>query len=159
MRSTAPAFANIFQQFSRKILGYCQAALKWALTEDRVQSHPVVRRWETAVPRERRKHPRIEQNSAAALYDRHGRRPRPCIVANVSTGGAKITGVQPEHVPDEFLLRLTPHSPLRKCHIVWRSADALGVEFIDRAEDPIGSVRHKYLRYEPGLTPLKTQDR
>ena len=98
------------------------------------------------MPRDRRKNSRIELNSAATLYDQHGRRPRPCIVANISTGGAKIIDVRPETVPDEFTLRITPHSPLRKCHVVWRSADALGVEFTDRrAEDPIGLARHKHL--------------
>jgi PilZ domain len=102
------------------------------------------------VPRERRKDFRIEWNSAATLYDRRSRRARPCIVVNFSNGGAKIAGVRPQTVPDEFILRITPHSPPRKCHVVWRSADAIGVEFIDRrAEDPTGSARHKYLRYKP----------
>ena len=100
--------------------------------------------------RERRKNFRIEWNSAATLYDRHCRRTRPCIVANFSNGGAKISGVRPETVPDEFMLRITPHSPPRKCHVIWRSTDALGVEFTDcRAEEPMGGVRQKHLRYEP----------
>ena len=144
MHSTAPAFANVFQQFSRKIARHCRAALRTILTGGGF--NPAVPLWETAVPRERRKNSRIELNSAATLYDQHGRRPRPCIVANISTGGAKIIDVRPETVPDEFTLRITPHSPLRKCHVVWRSADALGVEFTDRrAEDPIGRARHKHL--------------
>jgi hypothetical protein len=105
---------------------------------------------ETAVSRERRKNFRIEWNSAATLYDRHGRRTRPCIVDNFSNGGAKISGIRPETVPDEFMLRITPHSPPRKCHVIWRSADALGVEFTDRrAEEPMGGAKHKHLRYEP----------
>jgi PilZ domain len=106
--------------------------------------------WEIAVPRERRKNFRIEWNSAATLYDRHGRRARPCIVANFSNGGAKVTGIPPDTVPDEFILRITPHSPPRKCHVVWRSDDALGVEFTDRrVEDPTGGAKHKHLRYQP----------
>jgi PilZ domain len=105
---------------------------------------------EAAVSRERRKNFRVEWNSAATLYDRHGRRARPCIVGNFSNGGAKIGGIRPETVPDEFMLRLTPHSPPRRCRVVWRSADALGVEFADRrAEEPAGGTRQKRLRYEP----------
>ena len=100
--------------------------------------------------RDRRKYFRVEWNSAATLYDRQGRRTRPCIVANFSNGGAKIAGIRPDTVPDEFMLRITPHSPPRKCHVVWRTADALGVEFTDRrAEEPISGARQKHLRYEP----------
>jgi PilZ domain len=84
------------------------------------------------MPRERRKAFRVEWNSAAMLYDRNGRRARPCIVSNFSNGGAKIAGVRGETIGDEFLLRLTPHSRARKCRVVWRSEDALGVEFTDR---------------------------
>jgi hypothetical protein len=105
---------------------------------------------EVAVSRERRKSFRVEWNSAATLHDRRGRRTRPCVVANFSNGGAKITGIAPDSVPDEFVLRITPHSPPRKCHVIWRSADSLGVEFIDRrAEEPTPTAKHKHLRYEP----------
>ena len=86
------------------------------------------------MPRERRTNFRVEWNSAATLYDRHGRRARPCIVGNFSNGGAKISGVMPETLPDEFLLRLTPHSRARKVRVVWRSEDAVGVEFLDRPQ-------------------------
>ena len=97
--------------------------------------------------RERRKSPRIEWNSAATFYDRHDRRRRPCIVDNFSNGGAKISGVRPDAVPDEFMLRITPHSPWRKCHVIWRSADALGAEFCDRrVEEPMGRGRRKLMR-------------
>jgi hypothetical protein len=103
-------------------------------------------RLEIAMSRERRKNLRIEWNSAATFYDRHDRRRRSCIVGNFSNGGAKISGVQPETVPDEFMLRITPHSPWRKCHVIWRSADALGVEFSDRrVEEPMGRARRKFM--------------
>ena len=98
--------------------------------------------------RERRRNFRIEWNSAATLYNQHGRRARPCTVANFSNGGAKITGVRPETVPDDFALRITPHSPVRKCHVIWRSTEAVGVEFTGRrGEEPTGGARQK-VRYE-----------
>lgn len=81
------------------------------------------------MPRERRKTFRVEWNSGATLYDLEGHRARPCIVSNFSNTGAKLTGIQPETLPDQFLLRISPHSRARKCHVVWRSKDALGVEF------------------------------
>jgi len=102
------------------------------------------------VSRDRRKNFRVEWNSAATIHDRRGRRVRPCVVANFSNGGAKIIGIRPDTVPDEFILRITPHSPPRKCHVIWRSADALGVEFAERRlEEPAAGVRQKHLRYAP----------
>ena len=87
------------------------------------------------MPRERRKTFRVEWNSTATLYDCRGRRARPCVVSNFSNGGAKITGIRTDTIADEFLLRLSPHSRARKCRVVWRSQDALGVEFVDRPMD------------------------
>lgn len=79
--------------------------------------------------RDRRRMFRVEWNSSGTLYDLNGRRARPCIVSNFSNGGARLTGIGPETLPDEFLLRISPHSRARKCHVVWRSRDAVGVEF------------------------------
>ena len=81
--------------------------------------------------RERRKHFRVEWNSPATIYD--GQVPRRCIVSNFSNGGAKIVGVMAMTFPDEFMLRITPgHGRMRKCRVLWRSDDAMRVEFIDR---------------------------
>ncbi|HEX2217101.1 MAG TPA: PilZ domain-containing protein [Xanthobacteraceae bacterium] len=79
--------------------------------------------------RERRKNFRVEWNSPATLYDADGSSGRPCIVSNLSNGGAKIAGVVPDTIPDEFILRITPHSRPRRCQVLWRSKDSLGVEF------------------------------
>jgi PilZ domain-containing protein len=88
--------------------------------------------------RERRKHFRVEWNSPATIYD--GQLPRCCIVSNFSNGGAKIVGVKATTIPDEFMLRITPgHGRIRKCRVLWRSDDAIRVQFIDRiasAEEP-----------------------
>jgi hypothetical protein len=94
------------------------------------------------MPRERRTTFRVEWNSAAMLYDCRGRRARPCVVSNFSNGGAKIIGVRPETLADEFLLRLSPHSRARRCRVVWRSEDALGVEFADRPAPIEEPARH-----------------
>jgi hypothetical protein len=88
--------------------------------------------------REQRKNFRVEWNSPGTIYDRNSNQARPCIVSNFSNGGARITGVRAATVPDEFMLRITP-SRKRKCRVLWRSSDALGVEFTDRitsADEP-----------------------
>ena len=65
--------------------------------------------------RERRKNFRVEWNSLGTIYDRNGRFARRCIVSNFSNGGARITGVEPSTVPDEFILRISPHGRAHDC--------------------------------------------
>ena len=90
--------------------------------------------------RERRKHFRVEWYSPATIYE--GRLARPCIVSNFSNGGAKIVGVKAITIPDEFMLRITPgHGRIRKCRVLWRSDDAIRVQFIDR----IASTEEPYV--------------
>jgi PilZ domain. len=79
--------------------------------------------------RERRKNFRVEWNSAAKIYDRDGRFARQCIVSNFSNGGAKIIGLEPSTVPDEFILRISPRCRAMRCHVIRRSVDGFGVEF------------------------------
>ena len=90
--------------------------------------------------RERRKYVRVEWNSPATIYE--GQLARPCIVSNFSNGGAKIVGVKATTIPDEFMLRITPgHGRIRKCRVLWRSDDAIRVQFIDR----IASTEERYV--------------
>jgi len=84
--------------------------------------------------RERRKNFRVEWNSPAKIYDSKGRLAGRCIVSNFSNSGAKIASLEPSTVPDEFILRISPHGRAHRCHVTWRSKDGLGVEFTDRAK-------------------------
>ena len=79
--------------------------------------------------RERRKIFHVEWNSPATIYDSHSRFTGPCIVSNFSNGSAKIIGLEPSTVPDEFILRMSPHGRAKRCRVVRRSKDGLGVEF------------------------------
>ena len=90
--------------------------------------------------RERRKNFRVEWNSSAVFYPQDGKKGSACIVSDFSNGGAKITGVNPSAVPDHFALRLARGLKARKCHVLWRSADALGVEFVDQRAGSEGHV-------------------
>jgi len=89
--------------------------------------------------RERRRNFRVEWHSPATLYDCDNCLPRSCIVSNFSNGGAKISGVRPATIPDELMLSLSPRSRARKCRVVWRSDDAVGVEFCDVVATAHGS--------------------
>ena len=89
--------------------------------------------------RERRKNFRIEWHSPATIYD--GKLARPCIVSNFSNGGARIAGVRAATIPDEFGLRITSRDcRIRRCRVLWRSDDALRVEFTDHDTSPGESV-------------------
>jgi PilZ domain len=84
---------------------------------------------ETASMRERRKNFRVEWNSPAQIYDGKGRFVTSCVVSNFSNSGAKIVGVEPNTIPDEFILRISPRSRPHECTVIWRSKDRLGVKF------------------------------
>jgi PilZ domain len=85
------------------------------------------------IRRNRRKNFRVEWNLPATIYDVGRHLERPCILVDVSDGGAKIAGVRAYTIPDEFRLR-TPLGERRSCRVVWRTEDALGVEFTDRVD-------------------------
>jgi hypothetical protein len=96
--------------------------------------------------RERRKNFRVEWNSPAEIYDSHGRFTRRCIVSNFSNDGAKIIGLEPSTVPDEFILRMSPRGRAKRCRVVRRLKDGLGVEFTADATSELGLGRRRSFR-------------
>jgi PilZ domain len=84
--------------------------------------------------REGRKNFRIEWHTPTSIY--YSQKVRACILGDLSNGGAKITGVRAATIPDEFMMRVTPHGRNRKCRVVWRTDDALGVQFTDSNTTP-----------------------
>ena len=102
--------------------------------------------------RERRKNFRVEWNSPGKIYDHNGRFVQSCIVSNFSNGGGKIVGLEPGTVPDEFILRISPHGHVHNCRVTWRSKDGLGVKFTDGAQgtsEPATARRRKSLSSAP----------
>ena len=93
--------------------------------------------------RDRRNNFRVEWHSPAILYQ--GTLARPCILSNFSNGGARITGVRTTTIPDEFGLRITPRRRIHNCRVVWRTDDALGVQFTD---EPAGTGARRAARRE-----------
>jgi hypothetical protein len=77
--------------------------------------------------REARKNFRVEWHSPATIY--YGRIVRACILNNLSNGGAKITGVKVATIPETFRVRITPHGRIHQCRVIWRTDEALGVQF------------------------------
>ena len=84
--------------------------------------------------RERRRNFRVEWNSAAKIYDCDGQFAALCIVSNFSNGGAKIVVLEPETIPDEFILRISPRTRAQRCQVIRRLKDSLGVKFTGSAK-------------------------
>jgi hypothetical protein len=79
---------------------------------------------------ERRKNFRVTWNLPATIYDVEHHFERPCILSDLSGGGARLSGVRANTIPDEFRLR-TPLGDRHSCHVVWRTDNELGVRFTD----------------------------
>ena len=63
---------------------------------------------------ERRQHLRVEWISSGSIVTEHGRSERPCTVYDLSNGGAKLSGIMGETLPDAFT-RLTNTGGSRLC--------------------------------------------
>ena len=83
--------------------------------------------------RERRQNIRVEWHSPGKIYGGDGDLLAHCVIKDLSNGGAKITGIAVRKIPEEFMLRIARSAVgMRKCHVLWKSATTIGVEFVDR---------------------------
>lgn len=53
-----------------------------------------------------------------------------CVVADVSTGGARLTLRGSEAVPQRFELKVAGTEVVRRCDVVWRHRNEIGVRFL-----------------------------
>jgi hypothetical protein len=55
----------------------------------------------------------------------------PCMVLNLSAGGAKLLTEAKDELPNEFILFLRPNSPIgRRCHVIWQLGNKVAVRFL-----------------------------
>jgi hypothetical protein len=55
----------------------------------------------------------------------------PCTISDVSSGGARLQFRSAKDTPEHFSLLLSPTAQTSKpCRVVWRTRDAIGVEFL-----------------------------
>ena len=104
--------------------------------------------------RDRRKDIRVEWNSPGRFFNDGGSQSgRPCVVSNLSSSGAKIVLAANAVITDTFRLRITPHSPLRECMIVWRKGEAVGVQFVQPVEQvqPVRGQRYRQAAFRRSL--------
>jgi PilZ domain len=85
---------------------------------------------------ERRKNFRVIWKVPATIYDVERHLERPCILNDLSSSGARLSGVRANTIPDEFRLR-TPLGDRHSCYVVWRTDNELGVRFADCSESDL----------------------
>ena len=99
---------------------------------------------------ERRKHIRVMWVSPGSIVLASGGE-RPCIVSDLSNGGAKLIELS-QDIPDEFMLKLCPkRGPARACTVVWRAKRQAGVQFLE----PFPTLAKPLTRASRKLAPRK----
>jgi hypothetical protein len=83
---------------------------------------------------ERRKNHRIQWHAWAMISACDGDWSSPCVLSDFSNGGARISGLNVRHIPDQFVLRMARGVRPRNCRVLWRGTDAVGVEFTGTSE-------------------------
>ena len=94
--------------------------------------------------RERRKNFRVEWNTTGKIVV-DGRTICSCVISNLSSGGANISGVVSSEIPDRFELHFPEVIAPRLCRVTWRRETELGVRFLPsaRAGQPRATVKDK----------------
>jgi len=89
---------------------------------------------------ERRRSPRQPLGRDVLMYAEDGKPIGACHLCDVSVTGARLAMTQRvlAKLPNEFILVLAKQAKVhRRCRIVWRGHDAVGVRFSNRASVPI----------------------
>jgi hypothetical protein len=82
--------------------------------------------------------------------------PKPCIVEEVSAGGARIVSTHSVEVPADFMLTFSERgAPCHKCHVVWRTNLRVGISW--SGPDPIAACNPEICL--PGCQRLKASGR
>ena len=79
---------------------------------------------------EKRKHHRQSLKYPAKI-DIGGGTHVPCILADISASGARVIVDAPDKIPERFTLLLAAeHGTQRRCKVMWREKNQLGLAFI-----------------------------
>ncbi len=82
-------------------------------------------------PTDARSNPRALVRRSGWLVSAVGQQLRECTVWDESKTGARLIVDAPETIPDTFHIYMTLNfSSRRRCRVVWRSSNQIGVEFL-----------------------------
>ena len=65
----------------------------------------------------------------ASILTGNGKAAIPCVILDLSDGGARLHVHQPDEVPDRFRLLQIASSDENDCTVVWRRGNEMGVKF------------------------------
>lgn len=80
---------------------------------------------------DRRSEPRERTFRIANIAMKMRRRHVPCVILDISAGGARIQTPHAKEVPDYFELQNTDRELDTWCEVRWRNKDQIGVLFLD----------------------------
>ncbi len=83
------------------------------------------------------RHPRL---NGAVIVLRGDRSRIACVVRYLSSQGARLLVANPMSIPDRFDLRIDQTGVCHPSQVAWRSADRIGVSFLDDARHPVRSA-------------------
>lgn len=82
-------------------------------------------------PGDKRKSLRRKVSYPAWIELGDGSPPRRCVLLDISQHGAQLTVGESDPVPEKFTLALsTDGAASRRCRVVWRAGNQIGVEFL-----------------------------
>jgi hypothetical protein len=77
-----------------------------------------------------RNYPRRRTLKGGRIAFHEGRSTITCTIRDLSLVGAKLEITSSVGIPDQFILALDDHTPMRRCVVRRRTATSLGVEFV-----------------------------
>jgi hypothetical protein len=85
---------------------------------------------------ERRRTPRPSALMKALILAAGQQPSAPCLMRDVSAGGAKLEVDNAGDIPSAFWLRIEGDPGLRSCAVMWREAGRLGISFTHNLQKP-----------------------
>ncbi len=82
---------------------------------------------------EQRRYPRRKTFKTGKIIYHKGLLNQPCLIRDMSEGGARLQIDPPFECPEQFLLELLNQSP-RPCEVAWRKGGNVGAEFSEIAQ-------------------------
>lgn len=101
-----------------RFTGYCGVAFDISAEIERRQGN-------------RRSEPRHRVARSATISEHNAPRPIPCVVLDISKGGARLELPNNGGIPHRFMLNFELDGEERLCEVVWRKDTSVGVRFVD----------------------------
>ena len=73
---------------------------------------------------------RVRALKGAQIIFNSGNSTIDCAIRNTSEHGARLEVSSPAGIPDTFYLKDKTSGRIRKCRVIWRKPEAIGVEFV-----------------------------